>query len=80
MEGLLSDWSAIVASLTGASVPVSYSPWEIKGTAPLLSPSVDPPAQKDTRLVNFRAPTSMRDVEPGVHMWVTFGGLGGAGK
>lgn len=70
VRALLSDWSAIVAALVGAGVPMVYSPWETKGGEPLLSTAVDPPSPKDKRLVRFRAPTSMRDVEPGVHLWV----------
>ncbi|MCB9745377.1 MAG: hypothetical protein H6741_27830 [Alphaproteobacteria bacterium] len=70
VQSLFSDWSGIVHSLVGAGVPLVYSPWEIKGGEPLLSTAVDPPSPKDARLVRFRAPTSMRDVEPGVHLWV----------
>lgn len=70
VQSLFSDWSAIVHALGGAGVPVVYSPWEIKGGEPLLSTAVDPPSDKDPRLIRFRAPTSMRDVEQGVHLWV----------
>ena len=70
VQSLFSDWSGLVHSLLGAGVPLVYSPWEIKGGEPLLSTAVDPPSPKDARLVRFRAPTSMRDVEPGVHLWV----------
>lgn len=70
VQSLFSDWSGLVHSLVGAGVPLVYSPWEIKGGEPLLSTAVDPPSPKDPRLVRFRAPTSMRDVEPGVHLWV----------
>jgi hypothetical protein len=70
VQSLFSDWSGIVHGLVGSGVPVVYSPWEVKGGEPLLSTAIDPPSPKDTRLVRFRAPTSMRDVEPGVHLWV----------
>jgi hypothetical protein len=70
VQGLFSDWSGLVHSLVGSGVPLVYSPWEIKGGEPLLSTAVDPPSPKDARLARFRAPTSMRDVEPGVHLWV----------
>lgn len=70
VQSLVSDWSAVVNALAGAGVPTIYSPWESAGGEPLLSTAVDPPSPKDPRLVRFRAPTSMRDVEPGVHLWV----------
>jgi hypothetical protein len=70
VQALFSDWSAVVHALVGAGVPMVYSPWETKGGEPLLSTAVDAPSPKDARLVRFRAPTSMRDVEPGVHLWV----------
>lgn len=69
IHALFSDWSAIVHALGGTGVPLVYSPWESSGE-PLLSTAVDPPSPKDRRLEHFRAPTSMRDVEPGVHLWV----------
>lgn len=70
VQSLVSDWSAIVNALDVGGVPMIYSPWESAGGEPLLSTAVDPPSPKDPRLVRFRAPTSMRDVEPGVHLWV----------
>ena len=60
----------IAVGTVGAGVPMVYSPWETKGGEPLLSTAVDPASPKDKRLVRFRAPTSMRDGEPGVHLWV----------
>lgn len=72
VHGLFSDWSGIVHGLLGAGVPMVYSNWDphTKGGEPLLSMAVSPPSPKDHRLVRFRAPTSMRDVEPAVHLWV----------
>lgn len=77
VQSLFSDWSAIVNALAGVGAPIVYSPWEqTTGSIKLLSTAVDPPDPSDARLVKFRAPTSMRDVEPGVHLWVerTIGG------
>lgn len=69
IHALFSDWSAIVHALQGGGVPLVYSPLESAGES-LLSTAIDPPSPKDARLVRFRAPMSMRDVEPGVHLWV----------
>ncbi len=70
VESLMSDWSAIVAALNGASVAVPYSPWESKEPTTLLRTVLDPTPEQDDRLDHFRAPTSMRNVEPTVHVWV----------
>jgi hypothetical protein len=74
--GLVNDWSQIAAGFKQQAVPLVYSHWETQGGEALLSTAVDPPSEKDPRLVRFQAPTSMRDVEPGVHLW-TVSTLGG---
>lgn len=69
VNALFSDWSALVHEFQGAGVPLTYSPWEPRGGETLLRTAVDAPTG-NARLERFRAPTSMRDVEPGVHLWV----------
>ncbi|MCK6530350.1 DISARM system helicase DrmA [Myxococcota bacterium] len=75
-ETLAGEWSAIASALAAASVPLAYSPWEGRDSTTLLRTAVDPPSDKDERLDHFRAPTSMRDVEPTVHFWLPGGAAG----
>lgn len=71
VQSLMNDWSASAANLAGASVHLPYSRWESLGApVTLLSTALDPPNEKEPRLDHFRAPTSMRNVEPAVHLWV----------
>jgi hypothetical protein len=76
VAGLLNDWSQIAASLQKLQISLTYSSWELKGGVSLLSTVLDPVPEQDARLERFRAPTSMRDVEAGVHLWVV-NSLGG---
>lgn len=70
---LVADWRDIAKVLAAASQPMAYSHWDkdrTKGTEPLLSSPVDTASPKHDFLEHFRAPTSMRDVEPAVHIWL----------
>ena len=68
---LFDDWSQIVAGLKNVAVPFSYCSWETSTPETLLRTAVDPPSQAEPeRLRRFVSPTSMRDVEPSVHLWV----------
>lgn len=68
---LFDDWQQIADTMARSSAPMAYSGWEgVKGATSLLSSPVDRPSDKHDRLDQFRAPTSMRDVEPSVHVWV----------
>ncbi len=68
---LFDTWSQVVAGLKNVSVPFSYCSWEATTPETLLRTAVDPPSEAEPeRLEHFRSPTSMRDVEPSVHLWV----------
>ncbi|MFH1465082.1 MAG: DISARM system helicase DrmA [Pseudomonadota bacterium] len=69
---LLQQWQEIIVGVQGDGQFLKYSPWE-KGQAGtnLLSTAVDDLHGNHAELLDhFRAPTSMRDVEPSVHIWV----------
>jgi hypothetical protein len=62
----------VAAALKGAATR-QYS--ELDGVKPagkwlLYTATDEPPTDRDER--EFLAPTSMRDVEPSVHVWVRF--------
>ena len=69
---LLQQWRDIVIGVQADGQFLKYSYWErAKGGTSLLSTAVDDlRGEHATLLDNFRAPTSMRDVEPTVHIWV----------
>jgi len=72
LRNLLDDWKELAADMAEHSAPLSYSPWEKrKGSRYLLSMTEEEGSQEANPLFNnFKAPTSMRDVEPTVHLWV----------
>ncbi len=70
---ILRHWDALVkgADRSGGGA-LSYSYWEGRDRPSLLRSAVDPPAKgpQEEHLQHFQVPTSMRDVEPTVHIWV----------
>lgn len=71
VRGLVEDWGDIARTMSSESAPLSYSSWEKRrGSTPLMSTAVDRPNDRHDAFEHFRAPTSMRDVEPSVHFWV----------
>lgn len=71
VRALFEDWQDIAETMGRSAAPMSYSGWEKrKGATPLLSTAVDGVNDKHEYFEHFRAPTSMRDVEPSVHFWV----------
>jgi hypothetical protein len=77
---LVSDWSTLVNGLLQKGVQVHYSPWETQGRA-LLRPLDAAPDVHHPLFDHFRAPTSMRDVEPEVDVWLNKApGEGGHGQ
>ncbi len=69
---LFAEWHTIVDSMIEAGGLLRYSPWEKpKSVQALLSTEVDDlVGDLAEHLDEFRAPTSMRNVEPTVHLWV----------
>jgi len=69
---LLEAWTELITAVRDDGQYLVYSPWEkAKGSTSLLSSAVDDLRGEHAELLDhFRAPTSMRDVEPSVHIWV----------
>jgi len=72
-RNFLDAWERVAEKAKTGAASRTYS-WmdraESKGTALLFTASDDPPIDHDARA--FQAPTSMRDVEPSVHVWLRF--------
>jgi hypothetical protein len=79
-RNLLDAWERLVEAARQAAAGRSYSPFDRERTAgrPLLFTRTDedqPPEGSDD--AKMAAPTSMRDVEPTVHLWLERRRLGG---
>lgn len=72
LADLFTSWHRVVDTMLEGRGQLRYSPWEPPSkTTSLLSTSVDElVGELADSLDAFRAPTSMRDVEPTVHLWV----------
>jgi hypothetical protein len=73
-QDLADAWASKVAEEKTKNVEIGYSPFDLdkKGLGvPLLLPPGEKPVD-DVRQ-KFAAPTSMRDTEPTVHLWLRFG-------
>ena len=75
---LLDVWDQLAQGSAEGGSSRCYSPWDPdKKGKPLLRQAIE--ADQDKMITeeerNFIAPTSMRDVEPSVHLWVHRGGL-----
>ena len=73
VDFLLGHWRELVLAVNEAGGSLRYSPWEGQTSGEtLLHTAVDDISAGDytEHLAEFRAPTSMRDVEPSVHIWV----------
>lgn len=84
-KNLLDAWDRLVTSLASgkdgaAAGKLYYSPYDRdKASVHMLHTTLDDPRPDlGTDYPKFRAPTSMRDVEPSVHLWIERGtALGG---
>ena len=75
-KNLVSAWASVVKSENVER----YSTFEDKEGIALLYTALDGAApEKGTQWAKFRAPTSMRDVEPSVHLWKSRQGLAKVG-
>jgi hypothetical protein len=74
-QRIVDDWVGFVADAKEDAAERCYSPWDLdKAGVPMLQTALDQKrdAQKGLRTDHrFVAPTSMRDVEPTVHLWLT---------
>jgi hypothetical protein len=79
-NNLLDAWENLVSEARKAAARRSYSPFDLDRSAgkPLLKTALgeDRP-EEGTDEAKFVAPTSMRDVEPSVHLWLERRRLGG---
>jgi hypothetical protein len=73
-KNLFEAWRAIITESRQESSSRTYSRYEeVKDAKPLLWSVVDAlekQPRRDQREYKFAAPTSMRDVEPSVHLWL----------
>lgn len=73
-KDLADAWNSEIAKARSENLTRGYSKFDAdkKGLArPMLQAPLDPPvAEVDAK---FAAPTSMRDTEPSVHLWLRFG-------
>jgi hypothetical protein len=72
VHSLFDSWQQIVTSnREEAGKSTCYSPWDdARQGKPLLFQPLDEDATRDSDEQKFSAPTSMRDVEAGVHLWL----------
>jgi len=79
-RNLLDSWESLTEQARRAASRLAYSPFDKDRTAgkPLLfSGSEEHQPAEGTEEAKWRAPTSMRDVEPTVHLWLERSRLGG---
>ena len=78
-KALLDSWETVVRAAREGAGGRRYSPFDLdrQGGRPLLFTALDPDAPAGGDDARFEAPTSMRDVEPSVHLWLQRQPLGG---
>lgn len=77
-KNLLDAWELIAKEANDAGGNRCYSPWDPdKKGKPLLFQATDDTEVRSADELKFAAPSSMRDVEASVHLWVQRGPLGG---
>jgi hypothetical protein len=71
-RNLLDAWEALAERARHAAANLAYSRFDREKDAgtPLLHTAEDPAAEPGSDEAKFVAPTSMRDVEPSVHLWI----------
>jgi hypothetical protein len=69
---LLAEWRYLVEQAQADATPIKYSGWETpkKFTSLLSTPVERTYSAHAKQLKHFTAPTSMRDVEPSIDIWV----------
>ncbi|MCB9592245.1 MAG: helicase [Sandaracinaceae bacterium] len=77
----LDKWEELAQSASTHSARLAYSRFDLtKGDRQLLHLTLDPPAEMLAGEEKFSAPTSMRDVEPTVHLWLAQPGVAKKGR
>jgi hypothetical protein len=75
-ENRLDIWERLVRTARDRATQRTYSPFDIsKSGTPLLHTALRPPEDPEPGEEKFCAPTSMRDVEPSVHLWMAQPGV-----
>jgi len=71
-QNLLDSWEALADRARHAATNLAYSRFDREKDAgtPLLHTAEDAVAEPGSDEAKFVAPTSMRDVEPSVHLWI----------
>lgn len=79
ITSLLDAWQVVIAETKAAGGQRAYSKFDpaAKGQPALLRQVLDERGAATDDELKFQAPTSMRDVEPSVHLWLTRQPLGG---
>lgn len=79
-QDFLDEWSKLILEATDGGAQRTYSPYDLeKSGNPLLQTALDKlrlEQQGQAQGNHFVAPTSMRDVEPTVHLWLKSAGWG----
>lgn len=70
---LADAWNSKVAEERGRNIERGYSPFDLDKKG-LATPMLLPPGERAIDEVHqkFAAPTSMRDTEPTVHLWLRY--------
>lgn len=72
----LDKWEELVQAAEAVPSKLAYSQFDVvKGDRRLLHLALEPPAEMIPGEEKFCAPTSMRDVEPSVHLWLAQPGV-----
>jgi hypothetical protein len=80
-ENRLDIWERLVRTARDRATERCYSPYDIsKPGTPLLHTALKPPEDPEPGEEKFCAPTSMRDVEPSVHLWMAQPGVSKRGR
>ncbi len=77
----LDKWEELALRARGDNSALAYSKFDVtKGDRQLLHLTLEPPPDMIPGEEKFAAPTSMRDVEPSVHLWLAQPGVRRGGK
>ena len=73
----LDKWEELARVAKDKAMRLTYSPYDVdRGERKLLHTALEPPPDPIDGEEKFCAPTSMRDVEPAVHVWLSQPGAG----
>jgi hypothetical protein len=83
-QRVLDRWSMFIADAKAGGAQRCYSPYDLdRAGVPMLHTALDEKRAQELGMTDTRhfvAPTSMRDVEPTVHLWLEPAGAGGGSK